>query len=104
MKFIFIIAGALGGFKKVEFIRISIQGELDTYWYTVFFVRNSIFELSLELLIVIFKVAQNSRVPLLQIDLKTISQSEFYHLVLVKENLEKALWFPSIDLEKSSKI
>ena len=56
-----------------------------------FFISNSIFQLSLELLNTVFNIAENLRGPLLQIGVQTSFQSEFFHLV--KENFENTVNF-----------
>ena len=56
-----------------------------------FFISNSIFQLSLELLNTVFNIAENLRGPLLQIGVQTSFQSEFFHLA--KENFENTLTF-----------
>ena len=60
-------------------------------YHAHFFISNSTFWLSLELLNTVFNIAQNPRGPLLQIGVQTSFQSEFFHLV--KENFENIAEF-----------
>ena len=59
--------------------------------HVFFFISNSIFQLSLELLNTVFNIAENLRGPLLQIGVQTSFQSEFFHLA--KENFENTVNF-----------
>ena len=86
-------AHRIGSTVRAVLCIIHIIWGVERVVHVFFFISNSIFQLSLELLNTVFNIAENPRGPLLQIGVQTSFQSEFFHLA--KETFENPVNFSS---------